>query len=154
MRIRPYRTTENVIEGAVITFVDITQMKSVKDALAVSEMRFRRLFEAAKHGILILDAKTGKIVEVNKFLIDMLGYTEEQLTKRSIWDLGFFHDIIANKQKFIELQEEEYVRYGNLPLETADGRQIDVEFISSVYTVNHSKVIQCDIRDIGNRKTG
>ncbi len=147
MRIRPYRTTENVIEGAVITFVDITQMKSVKDALAVSEIRFRRLFEAAKHGILILDASTGKIVEVNKFLVDMLGYSEEQLTKRSIWDIGFFHDIIANKQKFIELQEEEYVRYNNLPLETADGRQIDVEFISSVYLVNNHKVIQCDIRE-------
>lgn len=152
MRIRPYRTSDNVIEGAVVTFVDITQMKWTKDALAVSELRFRRLFEAAKHGILILDAKTGKIVEVNKFLIDMLGYTEEQFIQKVIWDLGFFHDIIANKKKFLELQEEEYVRYSDLPLETADGRRIEVEFISSVYLVNNQKVIQCDIREISRRK--
>jgi two-component system, chemotaxis family, CheB/CheR fusion protein len=76
MRVQPYRTTDNVIEGAVISFVDITEMKWAKDALAVSETRFRRLFESAKDGILILDAETGKIVNVNQFLIDMLGYTE------------------------------------------------------------------------------
>ena len=73
MHIQPYRTTENVIEGAVISFVDITEMKWAKDALVVSETRFRRLFESAKDGILILDAETGKIVNVNQFLIDMLG---------------------------------------------------------------------------------
>jgi two-component system CheB/CheR fusion protein len=148
MRIRPYRTTDNVIEGAVLTFVDITEMKWAKDALSVSETRFRRLFEAAKDGILILDAQTGKIVNANQFLVDLLGYTEEQLMRKAVWEIGFFKDIIANREKFLELQEKEYVRYENLPLETADGRQIEVEFISSVYMVHQKKVIQCDIRTL------
>lgn len=154
MRIRPYRTSDNVIEGAVITFVDITEMKLAKDDLAVSELRFRRLFETSKNGILILDAETGKIKNVNQFLVDMLGYSEEQFIMKAIWDIGFFRDIISSKERFLELQENEYIRYDNLPLETADGRQIDVEFISSVYTVNQNKVIQCDIRDVGSRKIG
>lgn len=152
MRIQPYRTSENVINGAVITFVDITEIKRVKDALAVSELRFRRLFETAKDGILILNAESGKIEMVNQYLVDMLGYSEEQFIKKAIWDLGFFRDIISNKEKFLELQEHEYIRYDDLPLETAGGRRIDVEFISSVYTVNQNKIIQCAIRDVSERK--
>jgi two-component system CheB/CheR fusion protein len=154
LRIQPYRTSENVIEGAVITFADITEMKRAKDELAVSEIRFRRLFETAKEGILILNAETGMITSVNPFLINLLGYSEEQVVKKAIWDLGFFKDMIANKEKFLELKQKEYVRYKNLPLETADGRRIAVEFISSVYTVNQSKVIQCEIREISERKAG
>lgn len=154
MRIQPYRTMDNAIEGAVITFVDITEKKYMRDALAVSELRFRRLFETSKDGILILDAETGKIENVNKFMTDMLGYSEEQLIMKKIWDLGFFRDIIANKEKFQELQEKEYVRYDNLPLETMDGNSIDVEFISSVYTINQKKIIQCAIREAIKRKPG
>lgn len=120
----------------------------MKDALAVSELRFRRLFETAKDGIIMLDAESGRIEDVNQFLVDMLGYTKEQLITRSIWDIGFLKDIISNKDKFLELQEKEYVRYNDLPLETADGRQISVEFICSVYTVDRNKIVQCVIRDV------
>lgn len=155
MRIQPYRTLDNVIEGAVITFSDITEAKEVKyakEALAVSELYFRRLFETAREGILILDAQTGMIKRANRFITDMLGYTEEQLVMKKIWDLGFFRDVIANKEKFLELQQNAYVRYDDLPLETVDGHQIDVEFISSVYMVGQETVIQCSIRDITHYK--
>lgn len=152
MRIRPYRTMENVIAGAVITFADITELRRAQEALAASELRFRRLFETAQDGILTLDAQTGDITGVNQHLVNLLGYSEKQFIMKKIWDLGFFRDIIANKEKFAELQEKEYVRYDNLPLETADGRQIDVEFISSMYNVGNEKVIQCCIRDITEQK--
>ena len=147
MRIQPYRTIDNVIEGAVITFIDVTELKGAMDALGVSEIRYRRLFETAKDGILILDAGTGMILNVNPYLIEMLGYSEEQFIKKAIWDIGLFKDIIANREKFLELQKKEYVRYNDLPLETADGRRIEVEFISCVYAVNQNKVIQCEIRE-------
>jgi len=147
MRIQPYRTVENVIEGAVLTFVDITDHKQISDLLNISEIRYRRLFEAAQEGILILDAERGMIMDVNKYLIEMLGYSREQFIKKTIWDIGLFKDIVANKDNFSELQEKSYMRYKNLPLETADGRRIEVEFISSVYLVDKMKVIQCDIRE-------
>jgi two-component system CheB/CheR fusion protein len=152
MRILPYRTLDNVIEGAVITFVDITEMKQAKEELIVSEIRYRRLFETAQVGMLILDAETGKIMNVNPFLIKMLGYSEEQFVEKAIWEIGLFKDIAANRENFLELQQKEYIRYEDLPLETADGRLIEVEFISNVYSVENHKVIQCDIRDITERK--
>ncbi len=131
---------------------DITKRKRTEESLTILETRYRRLFESAKDGIVILDAETGSIIDVNPFLINLLGYTKEKFLEKEIWEIGFFKDIAANKEKFIELQQNEYIRYDNLPLETADGRKISVEFVSNVYTVNNKKVIQCNIRDNTERK--
>jgi PAS domain S-box-containing protein len=124
----------------------------LKEKLIASEIRYRRLFESAKDGILILDAESGKIIDANPFLINLLGFSKEEFIEKDIWEIGLFRDIAANKDKFLELQQQEYVRYENLPLETAGGRKINVEFVSNVYLENHRKIIQCNIRDITERK--
>jgi len=123
-----------------------------EEALVASELRYRRLFESAKDGILILDAETGMIVDVNPFLVELLGFSHEAFLGKKVWELGFFKDLFANEAKFAKLQAQEYVRYEDLPLETADGRQIAVEFVSNVYLADGHKVIQCNIRDITERK--
>jgi len=126
-------------------------MASVQE-IRTSELRYRRLFEAAQDGILLLDAETGAITDVNPFLIRMLGYSREELVQKKLWDVGAFNDIKANQESFAALQEDEYIRYDDLPLRTKDGRLIDVEFVSNVYWVGKEKVIQCNIRDISVRK--
>ena len=131
---------------------DISIHKLSDEALVISEENYRRLFEAAKDGILILDAETGKITSVNPFLINLLGYSEGEFLEKCIWDLGVFKDIVANLENFQELQDKEYIRYENLPLVTYDGRIVYVEFVSNVYLVGKRKVIQCNIRDITERK--
>jgi PAS domain S-box-containing protein len=128
------------------------ERKRAEEALSASEVRYRRLFEAARDGILILDAETGMVVDVNPFLVEMLGYSREQFLGKRIWELGFFKDIAANKSNFMELRKKEFIQYENLPLETANGRLINVEFVSHVYQVDRDKVIQCNIRDITERK--
>jgi len=130
----------------------VAELLRTEKALSVSEMRYRRLFETAKDGILILDAETGKIMNVNPFLMQMLGYSEKEFIEKSIWDIGVFKDILANRDNFLELQKQEYIRYEDLPLQTADGRQIAVEFVSNVYLMDNKKVIQCNIREITERK--
>jgi PAS domain S-box-containing protein len=146
------RDTQNRLIGVSTIAHDITKRKLVEEALHVTETRYRRLFETAQDGILILDADTGQIVEVNPFLIDLLGFSREQFLGKKIWEIGLFKDIVANKDNFEELQRQEYIRYEDLPLETSDGQRIAVEFVSNVYTVNNKKVIQCSIRDITERK--
>jgi PAS domain S-box-containing protein len=121
------------------------------EALRISELRYRRLFETAHDGILILDAETGEIIDVNPFLMDLLDYPFEELRGRRLWEIGQFTDIAANCEAFARLQENEYIRYENLPLRRRDGRQIQVEFVSNVYWVETHKVIQCNIRDISVR---
>ncbi len=122
------------------------------DELRFYEKRYRRLFETARDGILILDAESGMIIDVNPFLIEMLGYSKDQFLKKNIWDISAFKNIDYSKKLFKELQDKEYVRYEDLPLETNFGNQIHVEFVSNVYLVDSEKVIQCNIRDITERK--
>ncbi len=126
--------------------------KQSERALLASEISYRRLFEAARDGILILDGDTGHISDVNPFLLEMLGFSKDEMIGKPIWEIGPFNDIVSNKGKFAELQERGYVRYHNLPLETSDGRQVAVEFVSNVYQAGDKKVIQCNIRDITERR--
>jgi len=120
--------------------------------MKTSELRYRRLFEAAQDGILILDAETGAISDVNPFLIKMLGYSREEFIKKKLWEVGAFRDVEASQKAFEALQKNEYIRYDDLPLKTNSGRLIQVEFVSNVYLVGEEKVIQCNIRDITERK--
>jgi len=120
--------------------------------LKTSELRYRRLFEAAQDGILLLDAEMGMITDVNPFLVDMLGYTRKEFVKKKLWEVGAFQDVETSQEAFEALQKNEYIRYEDLPLRTKDGRLIQVEFVSNVYLVGGEKVIQCNIRDITERK--
>ncbi|MCB0103996.1 MAG: GGDEF domain-containing protein [Anaerolineales bacterium] len=122
------------------------------EKIKTSELRYRRLFEAAQDGILILDSKTGMIEDVNPYLIKMLGYSREEFVKKKLWEMGAFKDVEASKKAFETLQENEFIRYDDLPLKAKDGKLVEVEFVSNVYLVNEEKVIQCNIRDITERK--
>src|SRR5664280_2464858 len=125
---------------------EITERKQVEEELRASEARYRRLFEAAKDGILILDEDNGMIMDVNAFLTEMLGFSREAFLGQHIWDLGFFKGIVANEADFLKLQQKEYIRYEDMALDTADGQRINVEFVSNLYPVGQRKVIQCSIR--------
>ena len=131
---------------------DVTERKQTDATLQISETRYRRLFETAQDGILLLDADSGQIIDVNPFLTDLIGYSKEDLLNKKLWDIGFFKDINKSKNIFLELKNKEYVRYEDLPLETKDGRSIDVEFVSNVYQVDGKKIIQCNVRDITRLK--
>ncbi|MBN2245698.1 MAG: PAS domain S-box protein, partial [Candidatus Aminicenantes bacterium] len=133
------------------SFQDISEQKKSEKAQTISELRYRRLFESAKDGILIIDAETGVIMDANPFLIEMLGYSQQEFLGKKVWELGFIKDLISNQDNFMELQQKEYIRYEDMALEDCDGKRHEVEFISNVYLVNNHRVIQCNIRDISER---
>ena len=120
-------------------------------ALRASEIRYRRLFEAAQDGILILNAVTAQIEDVNPYLINMLGYSHEEFLGKKLWEVGPFADSAQSKEMFAELQTSGYVRYDDLPLKTKQGARIAVEFVSNAYDCDGTKVIQCNIRNVTER---
>jgi PAS domain S-box-containing protein len=124
----------------------------VEQALGVSELSYRRLFEAAQDGILILDVETGRINDVNPFLIKLLGFSRAEILGKTVGELSPFKDVVSNQAMLERLQRDGYVRYEDLPLKTKDGHDIAVEFVSNVYRAGNKKVIQCNIRDITKRK--
>jgi PAS domain S-box-containing protein len=123
----------------------VTQTEQV---LRASELSYRRLFEAAKDGILILDVDTGRIDDVNPFLFKLLGFSRDEMIGKTVGELSPFKDIESNKVMLERLQRDGFVRYENLPLEARDGRHIAVEFVSNVYEAGDKNVIQCNVRDI------
>lgn len=134
------------------TIVDITERKKLERALQDSEARYRRLFESSLDGILILEGDSGEIIDANPFIMYRLGYSREELQGKRLWDLGFFEDVDKSKAAFEELKKKGYVRYEHLPLRAKDGRRVDAEFVSSEYEVGNRKFLQCNIRDITERK--
>lgn len=137
--------------GAVNIFVDITDRNRVEDALRDSEVRYRRLFQTAKDGILILDAETGKIIDANAFMSGLLGRDLNEILGKELHEIGMFEDEHANKAAFAELQKNGYIRYDNLPVQKPNGQITEVEFVSNVYRENQALVAQCNVRDISAR---
>jgi PAS domain S-box-containing protein len=152
LTVSPVRDAMNRVTGASTIAHNISHRKRAEEKIKSSEMRYRRLFESAKDGILILNRETGEILDANPFIETLLGYTPAELLGKYLWEIGIFRDTFASKAAFAKLQETEYIRYEDLPLETKEGLKIEVEFISNVYATDHTSVIQCNIRDITDRK--
>ena len=120
--------------------------------LGRSELRYRRLFEAAQDGILMLDPVTRKITEANSFIAQFLGYTRAQLLDKELWQIGLLKDEAASQAAFRALKRNGFIRYEDLPLESKSGQRLEVEFVSNLYQEGADQVIQCNIRDITERK--
>ncbi|MDZ4668820.1 MAG: PAS domain-containing sensor histidine kinase [bacterium] len=148
LKVTPF---EGEAQKVVIAHLDVTQHKMAEMSNKANETKYRRLFESAKDGILILNADTGKIEDVNPFLVHILGFPFNYFIGKELWEIGLFKDKEASKTAFLELQENKYIRYDDLPLKTKEGKHLNVEFVSNVYLVNEQKVIQCNIRDITER---
>jgi PAS domain S-box-containing protein len=131
---------------------DTTQRLARCAVMERSEIRYRRLFEAAQYGIIILDPATRKITEANPFVAQLLGYSHEELLGRELWQIGLLKDEPASQAAFRELQEKGFIRYEDLQLETKGGTKREVEFVSNLYAEDGHTVVQCKIRDITERK--
>jgi two-component system sensor histidine kinase DegS len=152
MTVSPVQDGKGGIIGASKVARDITGHKQAQERMRVSEIRYRRLFEAAQDGILILDPKTRCITDANPFIVRLLGYSRSQLLRKELWQIGLLKDEAASQQAFRELKAKGFIRYEDLPLESKAGRRHEVEFVSNLYDEDGVEVIQCNVRDITERK--
>jgi two-component system CheB/CheR fusion protein len=145
MWVRPYRTTDNKIDGAVMVLVDVTERKHA------AEVRYRRLFEASKDGILIADAETGAILDLNPYLIKTFGVSRSNVVGLKYWELDLFRGTDLRGESLKELHENETVQKlisGWIP----GSGHAELEVIGSVYEEGGRHAIQLNIRDVTERK--
>lgn len=155
---KPYRAKTGCagirwIDGISPVTMDVTGLERMECVMKDSELRYRHLFETAKDGIFIVDAKTGVITDVNSTLINLLGYSQEELANKKFWEIDAFKDIEDGQVVFDILLKNEYIRYESMHLKTKCGRAVQVKLVGNVvYLVNDEKLIQCCIICITERK--
>src|SRR6185369_16200282 len=110
----------------LLAIEDITARRHAEVATKNSEVRYRRLFQAAKDGILILDSDTGTVIDVNPFMTALLGYSHAEFLGKELWEIGLFRDVEESRASYRELQDKGYVRYEHLPLESRSGQKVEV----------------------------
>ncbi|MCC6858426.1 MAG: PAS domain-containing protein [Bryobacterales bacterium] len=145
MWVRPYRTMDNRIDGVLLALFDLTERKQAAEA------RYRRLFEAAKDGIVIADAATGEIVDSNPFISKLFGHPRSSLMGARYWESRLFRGSEMDESLLKELQERESVQK-TVSLPTDAGEQLEVEIVASLYAEGERSVIQFNIRDISARR--
>ena len=136
----------------LLAIEDITGRRKAESDLRNSEQRYRRLFQSAKDGIVILDASSGKITDANPYIAALIGLDSRELVGKELWEIGLFRDIDENKAVFTRLQRDGYVQYDHLPLKNVSGETVDVEFVSNVYREDGRLVAQCNVRSIAERR--
>ena len=140
------------MQECCLSLTDISEARRALDALKSKEAQYRCLYQAAQEGILILDYKSGKVVDANPFIAHLLGFSKDEIVGKELWEIGFIQDKELARKAYLQLQSKNYIRYSDIPLQHKSGKLIAVEFLSYVYNVGDEKAIQCNIRDITAQK--
>ena len=146
-----FRVDDQSRRSVGILFKDVTDRKHADELLRDSEERYRRLFESAKDGILILDFATGVIIDANPYMSELIGYSASELAGKELWQIGLFADKADSEAAVLELQTHGYTRFENLPLQSKHGHTVEVEVVGNAYREQRHRVIQCNIRDMSER---
>ncbi|QYM79345.1 PAS domain S-box protein [Horticoccus luteus] len=147
-RIRPSATSRPLI---LIALGDVTEQRAAAQVIHASENRYRRLFEAARDGVLIVDPTTRRILDANPYIVQLLGETCAELVGQDLRQIGLFADEDAARAAFETLATKHVVRFDKLTLTIRSGETRDVEVLANLYVEDGRAAIQCNIRDITER---
>jgi PAS domain S-box-containing protein len=150
-RAMPIRDASGHIVRWFGTNTDITELRTAQQAVRDSELRYRRLFQSAQDGVLILDAQTGQIIDANICMSALVGHEHDELVGKQLHEIGLFGDIEANKQALRELQEIGHIHHDHVSLQNRRGDTVPVELVSNVYYEDQRPLAKCNVRDISER---
>lgn len=136
------------VQRALAEVREVRARRQAEHALTASELRYRRLFEAARDGIIIVDADNGQILDVNPFLIVLLGYSRGEYVGKKLWETAPFRNQPAVHEAFAALQKLEYMRCEDVQLSARSGARVEIECTSNVCVIDTQRVIQWNFRDV------
>ena len=132
----------------LLAIEDITERKRLENLLSESEERFRRLFENANDGILLLEKHEMKIRHANPAITAMLGYSNDECIGKEMKDIGILKDIGTCEEVLQTLNKDGIINYKDVPVQTKAGQIVDTD----IYMVDRARLFQCNIRDITDSK--
>ena len=132
----------------LLAIEDITERSDLEDLLEESEFRYRRVFETATDGIVLLEKSEGHIVHANPAAVNMLGYSEAEYVGKMLKDIGVPIDMNDFPKIMESLNKNGILNYEDVPIKSKSGKDVHAD----VYLVNRAKLAQCNIRDVSERK--
>jgi PAS domain S-box-containing protein len=132
----------------LLAIEDITERRQLEDLLEESEFRYRRLFETASDGIVLLEKKEGHVAHANPAIEKMLGYSQADCLEKKLSDIGVSIDTRDFSETMRDLDREGILNYEDVPLKTKTGEVI----YADIYMVDRAQLAQCNIRDVSERK--
>ena len=133
----------------LLAIEDITDRTLLEQALQDSEERFRRAFETAQDGILLNNKTTGQILNSNPAAQALLGYSQSELKKQKLWKFEFLKNAEQYHETVRQLKDQGFINFNDTLVKTKNGKKIPAD----VYFVDKTQLVQCNIRDITERKT-
>lgn len=137
----------------VLSIQDVTDVLAFQVGLRRSELRYRRLFEAAREGVLLVDHSDRKVIDANPSIAELLGWSSEDLKGRELHEIGLLRSRTEADDLFRRLREEGQVRYASLPLRAQAGDSArEVELAGTLYREQDDRIVQFNVRDVTERK--
>jgi two-component system CheB/CheR fusion protein len=135
----------------VVSLEDVTERRWAELGRRSSELRYRLLFETAREGIWLIDGDSRRILDVNPYLAELLGFRREELVGKVPWQEDLYRDSEAAERRFEDLLARGFTFDPEVSMCTRDGDEIQIEAVSNVYSVGNSRVVQCNMRDLSER---
>ncbi|MFN2367245.1 MAG: PAS domain S-box protein, partial [Desulfurivibrionaceae bacterium] len=132
----------------LLAFEDITERRQLEELMEESEMRYRRVFETASDGIVLLEKSQGHIVHANQAVEKLLGYTEADYLGKKLADIGVPLDLSDFPAIMANLGRSGILNYEDVMVKSRDGR----DMAADIYMVDRAKLAQCNIRDVSERQ--
>jgi PAS domain S-box-containing protein len=132
----------------LLAIEDITEHKRLENLLKESEYRYRRVFETASDGIVLLEKNEGHIVHANPALEKMLGFSEAEYIGKKLPDIGVPLDMSDFSTIMQDLARRGILNYQDVPVRTKFGQDVPAD----IYMVDRAGLAQCNIRDVSERK--
>ncbi len=132
----------------LLAFEDVTERMEMERSLQASVKQFHDVFESASDSMLLVDKISGRVLNSNRAAQDSLGYSNQKLLKKNLWELGILKDRRQFRRISLKLEEQGMVGLVDTTIPTNKGGN----YPADITIMDRSEVIQCNIHGINERK--
>ena len=141
-----------IVDQSRTTSTLLLAIEDVTDRREAAEIQYRRLFESAKDAIVILDAESAEVVDVNPYFTELSRNLREDVLGKRLWEIPPFLNSDEAHRIVADSRTQDTVRYESVRFDARGGRELVVDIAANRYSVKDRTFIQLNIRDVTEKR--